>query len=346
MFDELIRETRRLEAGIKIPLSISLDSDGCADRKCPKPECQFVFKVEWNAWSERAAGHAVYCPSCGHTADSGSWNTPEQWEYFKSSALSAFGQRIGQAMERDAARWNRQQVPDALVRMTLSVDTPRRSVLLPPEAAEAIQIKLACSECSCRYAVIGAAFFCPACGHNDVDRVFGEALDNASRTLEAIPTIQGTLPSRETAETTSRSLTEHALLSAVTAFQKYAEHLYARLSVGSRPRRNTFQNIDEGSKAWKAVAGVSYERHLEPKELTVLRRGFQQRHLIAHTQGVVDDDYVARSGDTSWRVGQRLVLRVEAVQHYVSIIKKLALAMATDATYQMTRSHGEKTHAP
>ena len=58
-----------------------------------------------------------------------------------------------------------------------------------------------------------------------------------------------------------------------------------------------------------------------------LKRAFQQRHLLAHTQGIVDQDYITHSGDTSHRVGQRLVIGESTVHHYLDIIEKLTTGL-------------------
>jgi hypothetical protein len=116
----------------------------------------------------------------------------------------------------------------------------------------------------------------------------------------------------------------------VTAFQRYAEVLYARCPSASAARRNAFQNLVEGSNLWAAAFGKCYDDHLDGAELAALTRAFQQRHLLAHTQGVVDRDYIARSGDTSYRPGQRLVIRGAAVRACLDLIEKLAAAMAAD----------------
>lgn len=67
--------------------------------------------------------------------------------------------RIDGAMKRDADRWNRRQARDSLIRITMKMDNGSRRVLLPPAAAEPMRLKITCSACACRYAVIGAAFF-------------------------------------------------------------------------------------------------------------------------------------------------------------------------------------------
>ncbi|MGH7307232.1 MAG: hypothetical protein ACREK6_00900 [Candidatus Rokuibacteriota bacterium] len=63
----------------------------------------------------------------------------------------------------------------------------------------------------------------------------------------------------------------------------------------------------------------------------MLTRLFPQRHLLAHRQGPVDESYIARSGDTSYRVGQRVVIREMAVREGLVLIEKLAARMADDA---------------
>ena len=64
------------------------------------------------------------------------------------------------------------------------------------------------------------------------------------------------------------------------------------------------QNLAEGSNLWCAAFGRHYSTHLDATELAAMTRAFQQRHLLAHTQDLVDQDYIARSGDTAYRPGQ------------------------------------------
>jgi hypothetical protein len=52
-------------------------------------------------------------------------------------------------------------------------------------------------------------------------------------------------------------------------------------------------------------------------------RLFQQRHKLAHTEGIVDQDYIVKSGDTTYAVGQRLVIREGAVSRLAELVTKL-----------------------
>jgi len=77
MFEKLKRELKRLErSGISIP--IGADEEGSIDKECPSENCGFVFKVREENWKNLFKDEAVYCPLCGHEADSNCWWTTEQ----------------------------------------------------------------------------------------------------------------------------------------------------------------------------------------------------------------------------------------------------------------------------
>lgn len=329
MFDELIREVHRID-GLKVSVSIAADDEGYLDRECPSSNCLFGFKVYADDWRDKVRDEEVFCAFCGHTADSGKWWTQEQIEHAKKAAVAQVEQRIGHAMKRDADRWNRRQPRNSFIRITMKVNQRPRHILLPAPVAEPMRLKITCPACACRYAVIGSAFFCPACGYNAAELVFGQAIDGIRNALNALPSVREAIPDRDTAETTGRLLVENGLQNAVTAFQRYAEALYARHPSAATPRRNAFQNLAEGSDLWQAAFGKRYSDHLDATELAALSRMFQQRHLLTHTQGLVDQDYLARSGDTAYRLGQRLVVREAAVRECLTLIEKLAAAMVSD----------------
>jgi len=332
MFDELMRELRRLEGPHEIRVPLASDEEGYLDRECPAPECLFQFKVHQDDWRDRVRDEEVFCPSCGHAAHSRSWFTREQLEHGKQVAIAQMKGRIGMAMRRDAASWNGRQPRNSLIRITLDVKTAPAPVLVPAAAAAAMRLRIACAECGCRYAVIGAGFFCPCCGHNSAALMFAQSLAAIRNALDALPAIRTAISDRDTAETTVRLVIENGLQNAVTAFQRYAEALYSRHPSAPRARRNAFQNLDEGSVLWEAAFGKRYSDHVDAGALALLTRMFQQRHLLAHRQGLVDEDYIARSADAAYRIGQRLVVREAAVRECLVLVESLADGMARDAT--------------
>ena len=323
MFRDLERLSRQLEGTHSVPVSVELDDEGYFDRQCPKTECKFFFKVHFEDWEEKV-GDKTVCPFCGHFADLVEWSTQEQMDHLKSIAAEHFGKPIIQALKRDADRWNRAQPRNSFIKITMNVEGRPLPVSLPPAAAEPMQLKIECSECDCRYAVIGAAFFCPVCGNSDAEVVFQQAVSGIRGSMGALGDVRHAIDDPDTAENMVRSIIEHGLQSTVTALQRYAEALYTRLEPQATPRSNVFQNIPSGSKLWFSATGKYYSDYLTPAEMATLKRAFQQRHLLAHTQGIVDQGYIALSGDSSHEVGERLVIDEDAVLSFLNVVEKLA----------------------
>ena len=300
----------------------------------------FEFKVHTDDWLERIQERVV-CPFCGHAAEPVNWNTEEQSEHLREVALSHVSQRLNSALRRDAQKWNRSQPRGGFVTMTMKVDGRPKRVPLPPSSAGPMRLRISCSQCGCRYAVVGAAFYCPGCGQNDAEVLFGLAISGIRGSLQAIPQVRAAISDPDTSENIVRSLIENGLQSSVTAFQRYVEALYPQLAPESKPRRNAFQNLSEGSELWHDAAGRHYSDYLSTAEMTGLKRAFQQRHLLAHTQGIVDQDYIANSGDTTHQVGQRVVIRDTTVQTYLDAIQKLAIGLLETRNNYIAGSSGE-----
>ena len=138
-------------------------------------------------------------------------------------------------------------------------------------------------------------------------------------------------PDRDTGENTARLLIENGLQQAVTAFQRFAEALYSRYPCAPSARRNAFQNLREASDLWFAATAHGFADYMTGEELEAINRHFQRRHLVAHTQGIVDDDYLQRTGDKAYRVGQRVVISESSVRRCVALIQKLAECMASES---------------
>jgi hypothetical protein len=50
---------------------------------------------------------------------------------------------------------------------------------------------------------------------------------------------------------------------------------------------------------------------------------YSRRHVMVHNAGLVDAQYIHKSGDGSYTVGQRLVIREMEVIKLIRIIEKL-----------------------
>ncbi|TBC88997.1 hypothetical protein [Rhizobium ruizarguesonis] len=154
-----------------------------------------------------------------------------------------------------------------------------------------------------------------------VSHTFEQTLTTIRAAAQVGDTLRGTLDADQ-AETIARSLLEKGMQDTVMSFQRLCEQLYDRPE-WPKARRNAFQNLDAGSELWGQALGVRYDQLLTAAEMSSAVRYFQQRHLLAHQQGIVDADYVSRSGDGTYAPGQRLIIKPAAVLNFVDIIEKL-----------------------
>ncbi|WP_186207479.1 hypothetical protein [Burkholderia gladioli] len=329
MFEDTLRALQRL-AEAQNTISFSSDQDGYFDRECPSSECTAQFKVFMADWKEKVRDEEVFCPFCRHTADAKQWWTQEQAAHINSVVKATIGGPIHEALRSDSERWNRQQPRGGLISMRMHVESRSRDVPVPLEVAAPMQLKIICSTCSCRYAVVGAAYFCPACGHNSADQMFTLSVTGIRHSLDALNTVRNAIPDPDAAENTVRLIVESSLQNALSAFQRCAEALFSAMPGTGKIRRNAFQNLTEGSALWASAVGVGYDTYLSPTELIRLQIAFQQRHLLAHTQGVVDADYVSKTGDNRYQPGQRVVVREEVVREALDLIEKLINRMRGD----------------
>jgi hypothetical protein len=124
-------------------------------------------------------------------------------------------------------------------------------------------------------------------------------------------------------ENAKQMMLEKCIESGVMAFQRAVEVLYKEETGGEIFARNVFQRLDQGSDLWKERFGVSYSNILSENELKAIKIAFQQRHLLSHCEGIVDQEYINRSGDTRYGLGQRISLKRNSILDFLDALEKL-----------------------
>ncbi|MEM6368473.1 MAG: hypothetical protein AAF851_09235 [Myxococcota bacterium] len=313
---------RRRFGNPDISVPVEADEHGHIDRRCPAHDCGFRFKVHAEDWKEVVRDEEVFCPNCGRTATSDRWLTPEQSRQLRREAEKQAKFIIEKALNGSARDFNRRQPRNSMIK--LSVTAPRAGVppiVVPIRAAEAMTLRLACRQCDCRFAFVGAAYFCPSCGHNSVEDCFEQSIERIRSAIRTSSEIRVALD-RDTAEQVLLSLRENAINNLVTAFQSLADRLYeARTS--KEPPKNAFQSLNRGSQLLETECGVTFEAIIGTQRLARLGLFFQRRHILSHNGGIVDDEYLVRSGDSAYRSGQRLVVQGEEVLEMAQLVEDL-----------------------
>jgi len=322
MFERVIKELEALQRN-KISITVGTDSDGYLDRECPNEDCLFQFKVHKDDWLNIFRDEQVFCPMCRHEANSHSWWTQDQRANAQRQAHKYVHGILGKAFEQGASDFNAKQPRDSFLSIRMSYKgSTRQHYLVPIPASEEMALKIQCQNCQSRYSVVGSAFFCPSCGHNSAEETFENSVRKIEAKIKNLSVIKKAVEeiSKDEAETTCRSLIESSLNECVVAFQRFCEVTYLNKRPNEKLKFNAFQNLEIGAEYWKELLLETYSDWLTKSQMTELNELFQKRHLLSHTEGIVDNKYIQKSGDNSYKVGQRLVIKEKDVLHLTSLI--------------------------
>lgn len=300
---------------------LATDAKGGFDRECPSKECLFVFKVNQEDWKNLFREKEVFCPQCGHSEPADHWHTQAQLRHFEKEAKKYMEREIRKMFKRAARDFKKSQPRSSSITMSMKVAGGHyRSYTLPAPAHEAFELDISCAFCNSRFSVIGSAFFCPCCGRSSAERMFDASLGKTRTKFEKLGTVRSALENagqRDQAADLCRSILESCILDLVGALQRLSEELYSRIKGAPAAPFNAFQRLQQSSELWRVAIGEGFEDWLTAKDLDALNVYYQKRHLLAHSEGIVDARYIQRSGDSSYREGQRIVVSASdaAVMH-------------------------------
>ena len=259
--EETAAKLRRLAAdakqvdGARLTMAIRPDENGFIDRECP--ECRSQFKVGATELENHTA--SLVCPYDGHTAPKGRWTTAAHVEEAKQQTKA-----LANAWFESSMKGANGRTASGLMNLARAPEGRRGGTLLPASALEILAQDRTCDQCGCRFAFIGAAFFCPMCGDNSANATFDQTILNMRRSIAALPKICNDLDPDLRAEV-RRTLLEKHLQDTVTAFRRVGESLY-QSATGTNAPVNAFQRLGggaDGDTLWQVAMGQSYEGYLE-----------------------------------------------------------------------------------
>lgn len=301
--------------GNSISIPIPADENGFTGRECPQPECEGYFKIELGTGLE-GEGIPCHCPYCGHTEGHDHFWTKEQIEYAESVAM----RRITDALYKDLKGLEFNHKPKGAFGIGISLKVqPGRPTSIHHYREKQLETEVVCVNCTLRYSVYGVFAFCPDCGEHNSLLILDSNLEVVGKMLDMAAGAEKVVAER---------LVENALEDCVSAFDGFGRELcrlYAASSQNpARAEKTTFQNLEVARSRVLDVLGIDIATQVTPDEWQLAIQGFQRRHLIAHKMGVVDQDYIARSGDTQAIVGRKIVIGEDEVRALALIVSKLA----------------------
>ena len=307
---------RRL--GTSISIAIPPDENRFTGRECPQPDCEGYFKIEFGTGLE-GQGLPCHCPYCGHVAGHDHFWTKEQIEYARSVAT----RRITDAIRKDLKKLEFEQKPKGPFGIGLSLKLqPGRQPRIHYYREKRLETEVICSSCTLRYSVYGVFAVCPDCGQHNSLQILDKSLEVVGKMVDMATTVERVL---------AEKLLENALEDCVSTFDGFGRELCrvhgSAARNPARAERISFQNLEGARESLLDLFGIDLATGVEPKEWRATVVAFQQRHLMAHRLGVVDQEYIDKTGDARVVVGRKITVDGAEVKALVDTIKTLAPGM-------------------
>jgi hypothetical protein len=176
-----------------------------------------------------------------------------------------------------------------------------------------------CEQCTLNFAIYGVFAYCPDCGAHNSLLMLNRNLDLIEKMLAVAKQQEGDIRDQLVAD---------SLENAVSAFDAFG-----RESVRIAPRPDgqaeltcSFQNLSGANQRLVQAFGIKL-LNLVTEEWKSAVRGFQKRHLLAHTMGVVDHAYIKATSDPSAVIGRKVTITPDEVTELVGILRKLGSAL-------------------
>lgn len=285
---------------MEFSVTIKPDEDGYTGRECPT--CEKYFKIKFGTGLPDASD--CHCPYCNHVGPQNEFWTKQQIEYAKSVALNKItGQLISQMKQLE-----RRPNPRAFISIGITVKGNPTPIACYSESE--LEEHVTCSACTLEYTIYGAFGFCPDCGTHNSLQIASANLDLVLKTLTLAQTA---LPE------VAAKLIENALEDAVSCFDGFG-----REHCASQPFKISFQSIDNAQQKLLREAGIDISSRLNTDQWKFVCDQFQKRHLLAHKMGVIDSEYISRTGCPSTLLGRKVSVSDEDVRSLVANLRTIA----------------------
>ncbi len=289
-----------------LPVYIVSDKEGFFGAECQ--ECGKYFRTS-------RFNEITTCPYCGAKSSFLSFLTSNQKKYIEAYVIKFLELfQSGKSGEIDF---------DSLIE---KLDNKTGFIY----SDERQQTVFKCSKCSNRNDIIGIYGYCSGCGYRNNLDIFNEKL--------AIEMNRVMNPKYDKSERQLREKEwQEVLKSSISVFEGFARDVHKELlKLPLHPNQR------------KAVSGISFQRILDAREalLSVFRfdifgeitsddicfinKSFNRRHLFTHNEGLVDEDYIENTGDTSVKLGQLFRVRSSEVKRLIELLGSVGKKFVTE----------------
>lgn len=276
------------------------DKEGFFGRSCPS--CNEYFRTD-------ACPEICHCPYCGHSDNIINFTTKNQKEY-----INSFLKSFVKMLETD------EDIEIDLDQIINDLPNNKSSFVYSEERQ---QKRVTCKSCGVNYDILGELGFCPHCRKRNSLEVFFDKLTS----LEA--RVNNPIYDITEREKRENEWTE-VLKTCISDFEAFARDIQLQLlEIPAIPQRKkeltnvSFQNVVKANETIVLLFGIDFFSGLADVDKDFINKFFHRRHLFTHNAGIVDEEYLQKTGDKSVRLREKIRLRSKEVRRLISLVKTI-----------------------
>jgi len=201
------------------------------------------------------------------------------------------------------------------------------------EVKQQVHFKCETDKCGTETDILGdGSAYCPRCGSSNGRKVFIKSMNDMLAELSEIK-------ASVSDESKRASEWERMVKDSVTNLEALANHLrFKLLRIPMTPKRRkqlqneSFQNpfqADKSLREWFDVGLMEWvgtdaipKRRL-PTEPSFVKKMFQKRNVLVHNRGIVNEEYLERSGDTEFVLGERIAVHHHEAKRFIETVRAM-----------------------
>ncbi len=303
--------------GSQFSISLPSDEEGFIGRECPVAECEGYFKLQPGT-GLKGANLPCHCPYCGHEAGSDKFFTKAQVEYAQSVVM----REVTGALLKDLKSLEFNHRPRIAFGIGISMKVTGHPTPVRRYRESKLETEVVCDRCTLRYSIYGVFGFCPDCAiHN--------SLQILNKNFELVQKLLAVAEAQE-AQVAQR-LIENALEDCVSAFDGFGREtcrVFApKAATPEKAVETRFQNIAAARDRMREQFSIDIAATVSPADWKHALRAFQKRHLLAHKMGVVDEDYLSATGESTSLLGRKVSIAAPEVRELVAQLQCLGAGL-------------------
>ncbi len=318
--------------GFRLEVSLSTHDDDLWPMRCPRYEREHVFKVPKHQGKDDPEVVA-YCPYCGYHSDD-FWDfAQDQKAVLDATAKAAAEQyvsaRVDDLLDKAFGRRSKIVSSSGGFRLGMEVSSRRRPARrsLPRFDVEQTRRTMGCESCGIVFAVYGLALYCPRCGKLAPSAQFAELLRVQRKLLESLAALPADTKQDLVESGGMTAIFEATVKSGIAALETYLKQRFAaEASPAAQPSRRdgaVFQRLNEAADLYQKHLDVDLRSRVGPEAWSHLLRMVAVRHVLVHSSGIIDAQFIERQPEWPQLPGQRIHISEEEVHRLLATLEGL-----------------------